>query len=170
MTEVTGKVERAIARFERVTRQLDERGGPAQEAARRERQRLNTGLGRTAIRVAAAVALIWLGTIILGLVKPIGMFGFLAALLVTGVVAAVLIARGGQQAIRAPAPAADLPNGTMVERERTPLLFLEKLFQPLFLLLGGKQTKIRLFPRRRKTLLNDLHRHLHSRASLKGGS
>jgi len=116
MTEVTDKVERAIARFERVTRQLDERGGPAQEAARRERQRLNMGLGRTAIRVAAAVALIWLGTIILGLVKPIGMFGFLAALLVTGVVAAVLIARGGQQAIRAPAPAADLPNGTMVER------------------------------------------------------
>ena len=29
MTEVTDKVERAIARFERVTRQLDERDGPA---------------------------------------------------------------------------------------------------------------------------------------------
>jgi hypothetical protein len=28
MTEVTDKVERAIARFERVTRSLDERGGP----------------------------------------------------------------------------------------------------------------------------------------------
>ena len=47
MTEVTDKVERAIARFERVTRQLDERGGPARDAARRERQRLNAGLGRT---------------------------------------------------------------------------------------------------------------------------
>ena len=44
------------------------------------------------------------------------MFGFLAALLATGVVAAVLIARGGRAAIAAPAPAADLPNGAMVER------------------------------------------------------
>ncbi|MEA3081283.1 MAG: hypothetical protein QOD54_951, partial [Sphingomonadales bacterium] len=104
------------ARFERVTRQLDERDGPSRDAARRERQRLNAGVSRTVIRVAVAVALIWLGTIILGVVKPIGMFGFLAALLVTGVVAAVLIASGGRRAVSAPAPAADLPNGAMVER------------------------------------------------------
>jgi hypothetical protein len=44
------------------------------------------------------------------------MFGFLAALLVSGVVAAVLIARGGRQTISAPAPSTDLPNGPMVER------------------------------------------------------
>ena len=77
---------------------------------------MNAGLGKTAIRVAVAAALIWLATIILGLVQPIGMFGFLGALLVTGVVAAVLIARGGRSAISAPAPSTDLPNGTMVER------------------------------------------------------
>jgi hypothetical protein len=116
VTEVTDKVERAIARFERVTRQLDERGGPGRDAARRERQRLNAGMGRTVIRVAVTVAVIWLATIAIGLVKPIGMFGFLAALLVTGVVAGVLIARGGHQAISGPAPSADLPNGAMVER------------------------------------------------------
>ena len=116
MTEVTDKVDQAIARFERVTRQLDERDGPARQAARRERQRLNAGLSRTAIRVAVAAGLIWLATIILGLVQPIGMFGFLGALLVTGVVAAVVIARGGRTAISAPAPSTDLPNGTMVER------------------------------------------------------
>jgi len=116
VTEVTDKVDQAIARFERVTRQLDERDGPARQAARRERQRLNAGLGKTAIRVAVAAALIWLATIVLGLVQPIGMFGFLGALLVTGVVAAVLIARGGRTAISAPAPSTDLPNGTMVER------------------------------------------------------
>jgi len=116
MTEVTEKVEKAIARFDRVTRQLDERDGASREAARRERQRLNAGLGKTAIRVAVAAALIWLATIVLGLVQPIGMFGFLGALLVTGVVAAVLIARGGRTAISAPAPSTDLPNGTMVER------------------------------------------------------
>jgi hypothetical protein len=116
MTDVTDKVERAIARFERVTRQLDERGGPSREAARRERQRLNAGLGRTLTRVFVAIAVIWLATTILGFVQPIGMFGFLAALLVTLGVAAFMIARGGRQAISAPAPAADLPNGPMVER------------------------------------------------------
>ena len=116
MTEVTEKVERAIARFERVTHQLDERDGPAREAARRERQRLNAGLGRTAARVAVTVAVIWLATIVIGLVRPIGMFGFLGALLLTGVVVAMMIARGGRRAVAAPPPATDLPNGTMVER------------------------------------------------------
>ena len=116
MTDVTDKVERAIARFERVTRQLDERDGPAQEAARRERQRLNTGLGRTFAKVAVTVGVIWLATIVIGLIEPIGMFGFLAALLVTAGLVAILIARGGRQAISVPAPSADLPNGAMVER------------------------------------------------------
>lgn len=116
MTDVTDKVERAIARFERVTRQLDERGGPSREAARRERQRLNAGVGRTILRVAVTVAVIWLATIVVGLVKPIGMFGFLAALLVTAVVAAVIIARGGRQVVTTPAPSTDLPNGAMVDR------------------------------------------------------
>ena len=116
MTDVTDKVERAIARFERVTRQLDERDGPSRDAARRERQRLNAGLGRTILRVAVTLGVIWLAIIAIGLVKPIGMFGFLAALLASGVVAAVLIARGGRQTIAAPAPSTDLPNGAMVER------------------------------------------------------
>jgi hypothetical protein len=116
VTDVTDKVERAIARFERVARHIDERDGPTREAARRERQRLNAGLGRTVIRVAIAIGVIWLATVILGLVAPIGMFGFLAALLVTAVVAGVLIAGGGRRAVLAPAPSTDLPNGTMVER------------------------------------------------------
>ena len=116
MTDVTDKVERAIARFDRVTQQLDQRGGPSREAARRERARLNAGVGRTMLKVGITVAVIWLATIVIGLVKPIGMFGFLAALLVTGVVAAVLIARGGREAISPPAPSTDLPNAAMVDR------------------------------------------------------
>jgi hypothetical protein len=116
MTEVTEKVERAIARFERVTHQLDQRDGASREAARRERQRLNAGLGRTAAKVAITVGAIWLATIIVGFVRPIGMFGFLAALLVTALAAGMLIARGGRQAVSVPAPSTDLPNGAMVER------------------------------------------------------
>lgn len=116
MTEVTEKVERAIARFERVTRQLDERNGPSRDAARRERRRLNAGFGRTFARVAVTVVVIWLAAIVVGLVKPIGMFGFLAALLVTVGFVAFLIVRGGRQAVSARPPSTDLPNGPMVDR------------------------------------------------------
>ena len=116
MTEVTDKVERAIARFDRVTRQLDQRDGPARAAARRERERLNAGLGRTFVKVAGAIVLIWLATLIIGFVQPIGMFGFLAALVATVAVAGILLTRGSRQAIAPPAPSPDLPNPEMVDR------------------------------------------------------
>ena len=116
MTEVTTKVENAIARFERVTRQLDERNGPVREAARRERQRLNAGLGRTTLNVAIAVGLIWLVAAIVGFVQPIGMFGFLAVILGSIAVAGVLALRGGRMVRSTPAPSADLPNGAMVQQ------------------------------------------------------
>ena len=116
MTEVTDKVERAIARFDRVTRQLDQRDGPAQAAARRERRRLNIGLGRTLSKIGIAIGVIWLFTIVFGLFNPIGMFGFLAVLVATIAVAGILIARGSRNAISAPPPSIDLPNGAMVDR------------------------------------------------------
>jgi hypothetical protein len=108
--------DRAIARFDGVTQQLAPRGGPAPAAARRERQRLNAGLGRTVVTTAISVALIWAAAIVIGLIKPIGVVGFFLALLASGVVAAALIARGGRRATATPAPSADLPNGAMVDR------------------------------------------------------
>ena len=116
MSEVTDKVERAIARFDRVTQQLDQRDGPARAAARRERDRVNAGLGRTAAKVAGAVVIVWLAAMVIGFLKPIGIFGFLAAVVASVFVAGVLIARGGRQAVSAPPPSTDLPNGAMVER------------------------------------------------------
>jgi hypothetical protein len=115
MTEGTDKVERAIARFDLVTRQLDERNGPAREAARRERQRLNADLfGRTK-RVGIAIGLISLITIAIGLFIPIGMFGFLAAVgLAIGVAALLAFAPSAERGIAA--PSTDLPNGQMVQR------------------------------------------------------
>ena len=115
MSDVTDKVERAIARFDRVTHNSIKRDGPVQAAARRERLRLNAGFGRTAAKVAGAVVLIWLATVVIGLVKPIGVFGFLAALIATVVIAGALIARGSRQTVTAPAPSTDLPNGAMVD-------------------------------------------------------
>ena len=115
MTEVTDKVERAVARFERVTRQLDERQGPVREAARRERQRLNTDLASRAKRVGIAIGAISLVTIAIGLIIPIGMFGFLAAVgLAIGVAALLAFTPTVGRSISA--PSTDLPNGEMVQR------------------------------------------------------
>lgn len=115
MTEVTDKVERAIARFDRVTQQLDQRRGPVREAARRERQRLNADLGGRVKRVGVAIGIISLVTIAIGLFLPIGMFGFLAAVgLAIGVAALLALSPAGASA--AAAPSADLPNGQMVQR------------------------------------------------------
>jgi hypothetical protein len=115
VTDVTDKVERAIARFDRVTRQLDERGGPAREAARRERQRLNADVGRRVKSVGVAILVVSIVTIAIGLFTPIGMFGFLGAVgLAIGV--AALLAFMPSQERSAAAPSADLPNGEMVQR------------------------------------------------------
>ena len=109
------KTELAISRADRVMRSLDQRGGAARDAARRERQRLNDGLGRTLGRIGIAVLLISIATIVIGLVKPIGMFGFLAAVgLAIGIGALLLLS--GRREIAAPDVTPDLPNGQMVAR------------------------------------------------------
>ena len=115
MTEVTEKVERAIARFDRVTQQLDYRQGSVRDAARRERQRLNADLGRRVKRVGVAIGVISLVTIAIGLFIPIGMFGFLAAVGLAIGVAALLALSPSSERIAA-APSTDLPNGPMVQR------------------------------------------------------
>ncbi|HET7708059.1 MAG TPA: hypothetical protein VFK50_00835 [Sphingomicrobium sp.] len=111
----TERFNRVIARADRVMAQLDQRGGPAQAAARRERQRLNASLKQRAIRIGAVLLLISLATIITGLIIPIGMFGFLGAVgLAIGAAAMLALAPTGPKTITA--PASDLPNGEMVQR------------------------------------------------------
>ena len=114
MSEVNVKVERALARFDRVTRALDERDGAAREAARRERQRLNRDLGRRAARVGRAIGIVSIATIVIGLMTPIGMFGLFAAIGLAVGIAALLAFMPSEPAARA--PTADLPNGPMVQR------------------------------------------------------
>jgi hypothetical protein len=114
VTDVNEKVDRALARFERVTRALDERDGAARDAARRERQRLNRDLGRRIARVGVGIGVISIATIVVGLIIPIGMFGFLAAVGLAIGIAALLAFVPGEPAAKA--PSADLPNGQMVQR------------------------------------------------------
>jgi hypothetical protein len=114
MTDVNVKVERALARFDRVTRALDERDGASREAARRERQRLNRDLGRRVARVGVGVGVVSVVTILVGLIIPIGMFGFLAAVGLAIGIAALLAFIPGESSTKA--PSTDLPNGEMVQR------------------------------------------------------
>ena len=112
---MTERFDAVIARADRVMASLDERGGGVRAAARRERQRLNSDLTRRFARVGIAVAVISLAVIVIGLITPIGMFGFLAAVGLAVGVAALLAFTPGV-ATSAPKVSPDLPNGAMVER------------------------------------------------------
>jgi len=111
----TERFHKVIERADRVMRQLDERDGAVREAARRERQRLNQDLMKRAARVGVAIGVISLVTIAIGLIMPIGMFGFLAAVGVAIGIAALLGFMPTQPS-RGEAPPPDLPNGQMVQR------------------------------------------------------
>lgn len=100
----------ANAVFER----LDQRDGAVRDAARRERQRLNSALVHRIGRVGVAIGVVSILTIIVGLITPIGMFGFLAAVGLAIGIAAMLLFLPGEPVARA--PSADLPNSEMVQR------------------------------------------------------
>ncbi|HET6940831.1 MAG TPA: hypothetical protein VFH89_01580 [Sphingomicrobium sp.] len=111
----TEKFDRVIQRADRVMRQLDERDGAVREAARRERQRVNSDLMRRLSRVGVAIGVVSLITIIVGFIQPIGMFGFLAAVgIAIGIAALLGFMPSGKD--NPTAPATDLPNGQMVQR------------------------------------------------------
>lgn len=109
------RVNRSLERVERVLRSLDERDGPVRDAARRERQRLNRDFTRRFARVGVAVGVISLLTIIVGLVMPIGMFGFLAAVGLAIGIGALLAFKPTRERAAA-APSTDLENAEMVQR------------------------------------------------------
>ena len=114
--QLTGqKVDRSIDRANQVMRRADERDGTVRAAAQRERQRLNADLKRRLSRVGIWIGLMSLATIVIGLIIPIGMFGFLAAVGLAIGIAAVLAFMPSADRTAA-APATDLPNGEMVQR------------------------------------------------------
>jgi len=112
---IPDKTTRAIDHANAIFSRLDERDGAVREAARRERDRLNVGLGRTLVRAGIGVGIVSLAAIAVGLVIPIGMFGFLAAVGLAIGVAALLLFTGTRE-IAAPSVTPDLPNGQMVQR------------------------------------------------------
>ncbi|MFC7536829.1 hypothetical protein ACFQPG_05540 [Sphingomonas sp. GCM10030256] len=113
-TELTRKVERTLEMVDRVNRSLDEKGGEVAAARRRERQRVNRAIGRRLATVGVAVGVISLLTIVVGLIMPIGMFGFLAAVGIAIGIAALLFFWPGENAT--PTVPKDVGNTEMVQR------------------------------------------------------
>ncbi len=147
----TDKFDLVLARADRVMRQIDERDGAVRSAAQRERARVNAGLGRTLKRVAIAVGAVCLAAIVIGLVLPIGMFGFLAAVGLAVAIAAVLVFSGTRD-IAAPNVAPDLPNGEMVQR------FDSYIFRARRALPAPAQAEIDLLSQRLQPLKETLSR------------
>lgn len=115
MTETDDKVSKALARFDRVMAVVDERQGPVATQARAERQRTIRRYGRATRNAALALLAISVATIALGVVTPIGMFGFLAAVLLAVAVAGLLFVWGAREEPITAVPK-DIPNGEMVQR------------------------------------------------------
>lgn len=81
----------AIARADSIMARNSGRDNAARAAARRERRRLNAGLGRMVKRVLAVVLALWVATIIFGFFQPIGLFGLLAVILAGGLLVALTV-------------------------------------------------------------------------------
>jgi hypothetical protein len=109
------KVGRALARFDRVMTVIDEREGPVATQARRERQRTVRRYGRAVRNAALALLVVSLATLVIGVVTPIGLFGFLAAVALAVAVAGLLFFWGAREEPATSVPK-DLPNGEMVQR------------------------------------------------------
>ncbi len=103
-------------RADSVLARLDQKSGAATDARKRELKRINSGFAATLVKVAIAVGIISVVTIGIGVITPIGMFGFLAAVGLAIGVAALLVYTNGKSVLVKPDVTADLPNAAMVQR------------------------------------------------------
>jgi hypothetical protein len=115
VTETDDKVTKALARFDRVMAVVDEREGPIATQARRERQRTIRRYGKAGRNAVLALLIFSLATIVIGVVTPIGLFGFLAAVVLAVAIAGLLFLWGTRDEPMTSVPK-DLPNGEMVQR------------------------------------------------------
>lgn len=115
MSDVSAKVDRALARFDRVVAVVDEKRGPVVSQARRERKRTVDRFGHALTHAALAVLVVSVATILVGLFLPIGMFGFIAAVaLALGIAGMLLVTELSHEPV-ASVPQ-DASNGEMVQR------------------------------------------------------
>ena len=116
MSETDQKVTKALARFDRVMAVVDEREGPIATQARRERQRKLRRYGRATRNAGLALLVVSVLTIVVGIVTPIGLFGFLAAVGLAIGIAVMLFVWSSREESAVPSVPTDLPNAEMVQR------------------------------------------------------
>ncbi|MEO7563812.1 MAG: hypothetical protein ABIR63_05255 [Sphingomicrobium sp.] len=111
----SAKTSKTLARADSIIARSTAQDGAARAAGQRERQRLNAGLGRTAKRVGLAVLAVWVATMVIGFITPIGLFGLILAVAAAIVLAGAVVAASRRSS--APAlPEPDLPSAVLVER------------------------------------------------------
>lgn len=111
----SARTDRSIARADDVLTRAASRDGAERAAAKRERRRLNAGLGRTAKRIGLALLAVWIATMVFGFIQPIGMFGLLVAIAAGLLLVGSIVALSRRSASPA-LPAPDLPSALLVER------------------------------------------------------
>lgn len=111
----SARTNQAITRADSVIARAASRDGVARAAARRERQRLNAGLGRTVKRVALAILAVWIATMVFGFIQPIGLFGLIIAI-AAGVLLVGAVVAGSRRPSAPTMPSPDLPSGALIER------------------------------------------------------
>jgi len=111
----SAKADRAVARADDVIARTSARDSIQRAAARRERKRLNASLGRMVMRVGLVIVAVWLATMVIGFIKPIGIFGLLVAVAV-GVVLAGSTLLTSRSRARPRLPSPDLPGAVLVDR------------------------------------------------------
>ncbi len=109
------KTNRTLERADAVMARAQTRDTAVRAASRRERQRLNSGFRRSAMRIAAIVVAVWAATVVIGFIKPIGLFGLIAAIAVGVLLVGWSLASRTNPA-RPALPAPDLPNSAIVDR------------------------------------------------------
>lgn len=116
MSEAQDKVGKALARFDRVMAVIDEREGPVASQARRERQRKLKRYGRAARNAALGALVVAIAAAVMGVVAPIGLLGFLAAVMLAVALAALLFFWSAREEAAVPTVPGDVANGEMVRR------------------------------------------------------
>jgi hypothetical protein len=116
VSDTEDKVGKALARFDRVMAVIDEREGPVATQARRERQRKVRRYGRATRNAIVALLAVSIATIVVGVITPIGLFGFLAAVALAVAVAGLLFFWSSREETAVPTVPQDLPNAEMVQR------------------------------------------------------
>ncbi|MEO7655144.1 MAG: hypothetical protein ABIS23_05620, partial [Sphingomicrobium sp.] len=112
---VSDRTGKAVARADSILSRVGSRDNAERAAARRERRRLNAGLGRALRNAALVVVAVWIVTIVFGFVQPIGLFGLLGAVAAAAVLAGLAIA-GTRRSARPAVPSPTLSGPELVDR------------------------------------------------------